>query len=62
MKYNNIILTIIAFCLIFNILKSLDVIPSATAKIETNNVIDVNVKSVNGYNIFSRNIPVQVVK
>jgi len=62
MKYNNIILTIIAFCLIFNILKEMNIIPTANANIENNNTIDVNIKSVNGYSIFSRNVPVEVIK
>lgn len=61
-NYTNIVLTIIAICLTINILKDFNIINIANADSLDNNVIDVNIKSVNGWNIFSRNIPVEIRK
>lgn len=61
-NYTNIVLTIIAICLTINILKDFNLINVANASSTLNNVIDVNIKSVNGWNLLNRNIPVEIKK
>ena len=58
--YTKIILTIIAICLTFNVLKDLDIVTVAKADVKNVNttIIDVNIKEVNGRPFYGNKLPV----
>lgn len=71
--YTKIVLTVIAVCLTISLLKEFEIIPSAKANAAAtipnpiatateNNVVDVNIVKINGYGVYSGNLPVEVKK
>jgi hypothetical protein len=55
--YTKIVLTVISICLSFNVLKDLQIIPSVQAMPE-NNVIDINIKQINGRPLYDYRLPI----